>query len=346
MLAQIRKSPFAVAAAILVSAFATDSARADSVSAVSGKSCSIAGSEVRDAAKAEGKRFSVVIEGPDGKDVPDVILIPGLSTPRDVWDQTVTTLAGCYRIHTIQIRGFGDDAGINAQGPLLEPFVKELADYIDDEIVDKGRKKPVIVGHSLGGLSALMIGARNPNVTGGIFVVDALPFIGTLFNPTATVDSTRPQAETMAAMMRSSYGKAQPEPKDADPGANSMAGYYSNSVAGRTAVARWMRVSDPRVSAQALYDDMTTDMRKELPNIKAPIGLLYAQDDSAMTVEAAQQAFVPQYAGTPVFEARMISGSRHFIMLDQPEAFVSALEGFLTTLFDYSKDGAPLKPLP
>lgn len=146
MFAQIRKSPFAVASAIFISVFTVDSANADSVAAAiadTGKSCSIADTGVRDAAKAEGKRFSVVIEGPDGKDVHDVILIPGLSTPRDVWDRTVTGLARCYRIHTVQIRGFGDDAGINADGPILEPFVKELADYIDDEIIDRGRGKPV-----------------------------------------------------------------------------------------------------------------------------------------------------------------------------------------------------------
>jgi pimeloyl-ACP methyl ester carboxylesterase len=342
MLAHIRKSPFAVAAAIFVSSFAASSASANSVSKDSGKSCSIADAGVRDGAKADGKRFSVMIEGPDAKDVHDIILIPGLSTPRDVWDRTVTGLAGCYRIHTVQIRGFGDDAGINAEGPLLEPFVKELADYIDDEITGKGRGKPVIVGHSLGGLSAIMIGARHPDLPSGIFVVDALPFIGTLFNPAATVETVRPQAVAMAAMMRGSYGKAQPEPKDADPGANSMAGFYSNSGAGRTAVARWTRTSDPRVTAQALYDDMTTDMRSELPTIKAPLGLLYAQDDSAVTPEAAEKTFVPQYAGTPVFDARMVSGSRHFIMLDQPEKFAEELESFLTTIFS----SGPLKPLP
>jgi pimeloyl-ACP methyl ester carboxylesterase len=278
------------------------------------------------ASKMEGKRFTVVVEG----EGPDVILIPGLSTPRDVWAGTVAALSRCYRFHVVQIRGFGDDAGINATGPLLDPFVFELADYIDDEIIDKGRAKPAIIGHSLGGLSALMIGARHPKVVGRIMVVDALPFIGTLFNPAATVESVKPQAEAMAAVMRAQYGKPVQNPKDSDPGAQSMAGFYSNSVSGRTAVARWMQGSDPRVAAQGFYDDMTTDMRSELPKISAPVGLLYAQDDSVMTSEAAQKVFVPQYGGTPVFEARMVSGSRHFIMLDQPEKFVEELEAFLT----------------
>ena len=70
---------------------------------------------------------------------PDVVLIPGLSTSRSVWDGTVKALDGKYRLHLVQIRGFGDDAGVNSEGPVLEPFVAELADYIDDEITNKGR---------------------------------------------------------------------------------------------------------------------------------------------------------------------------------------------------------------
>ena len=282
--------------------------------------------ESRDAAMKMGKRFTVHIEG----NGPDVILIPGLSTPREVWKETIDAFAGCYTMHTVQLRGFGDDPGINAEGPILDQFALELADYIDDEIVNKGRPAPAIVGHSLGGLSALMIGARYPDLAGKIMVVDAVPFIGTIFNPAATVEMVKPQAEAMAAGMRATYGKPQASvDENADPGTNSQAGFWSNSLAGRKAVAQWSRRSDPRVVAQAFYDDMTTDMRGGLPKITAPVTLLYAQDDSAMTAEAATKAFVPQYAGTPKFEAKMISGSRHFIMLDQPDKFGAALTEFL-----------------
>jgi pimeloyl-ACP methyl ester carboxylesterase len=310
-------------------------------------SCAIDTNAPRDAARYDGKRFTVQIEGRG----PDLILIPGLSTPGAVWDDAVTKLAKCYTVHVVSIRGFGDqeiaetagpgqeiaarvrpgpdeNADINASGPMLEPFVDELAAYIKKEIA--GPVRPAIAGHSLGGLSALMIGARYPDLVGKIMVVDAVPFIGTIFNPAATVDLVKPQAEAMAAGMRATYGKPQVSmDENADPGANSQAGFWSNSLAGRKAVARWSSRSDPRVVAQAFYDDMTTDMRRDLSKITAAVTLLYAQDDSAMTAEAATKAFVPQYAGTPKFEAKMISGSRHFIMLDQPEKFGEAIAEFL-----------------
>jgi pimeloyl-ACP methyl ester carboxylesterase len=144
-----------------------------------------------DAAKAikverttyEGKRFSVHIEGPSKGDVDDVILIPGLASPRDVWNTTLAAKRGCKRIHVLQIRGFGDDAQINADGPVLDPFIEELADYITQHIVAKTGKKPAIIGHSMGGLSSLIVAARYPDRVGKVMVVDSLPFIGTLFNP-------------------------------------------------------------------------------------------------------------------------------------------------------------------
>jgi pimeloyl-ACP methyl ester carboxylesterase len=321
----------------------------------------------RAAAMAEGKRFTVQIEG----DGPDIILIPGLASSRAVWEATVASLAGCYRVHSVQVRGFGDqplaaaytddvgeavdasadadeavaveageavnarepvDASINASGPMLDPFVRELADYIDDEILNKDLPAPAIIGHSLGGLSALMIGARYPKAAGKIMVVDALPFIGTLFNPAATVESERPRAEAMASATRADYSGVPKPEVNADPGANSQAGFWSNSEKGRILVANMSAASDQRVVAQALYDDMQTDMRPQLPKISAPVTLLYAQDDSVMPPAMAKAVFEGQYAGTANFTPVMISGSRHFIMLDQPEKFHLALRGFLANI--------------
>ena len=273
----------------------------------------------------EGKHITVLVEG----DGPDVVLIPGLSSPRAVWNTTAERLKGQYRLHRVQIRGFGDAAGVNAEGPVLDPMMREVADYIDDCITDQGRAAPAIIGHSMGGLTGLMIAARLPQEVGKLMIVDALPFIGTLFNPAATVDSEKPQAEQMAAMMRAQYGQPAPTGPVSDPGPVSMVGGMSNQLAGRIAILGWMRAADARVTAQVFRDVMTTDMRGELAAVTAPMTLLYAQDDSLMPAERAKAAFEPQYVGVAKFTAQMVPGSRHFIMLDQPEAFAKAVDGFL-----------------
>ncbi|WP_260580521.1 alpha/beta fold hydrolase [Sphingopyxis sp. PET50] len=110
----------------------------------------------------EGERITILVEG----EGPDVVLIPGLSSPRAVWDTTAERLKGRYRLHRVQIRGFGDDAGANAEGPVLEPMMREVAGYIDECITDAGRPAPAIIGHSMGGLTGLMIAARAPGEVG------------------------------------------------------------------------------------------------------------------------------------------------------------------------------------
>src|SRR3546814_9346542 len=98
-------------------------------------------------------------------------------------------------------------------------MMQEVADYMEYSITDAGRPAPAVVGHSLGGLTWLMIAARAPQEVGKLMVVDAVPFIGTIFVPGATVEMMRPQAEVMAAAMRAQYGKPKPAGPVADPGA-------------------------------------------------------------------------------------------------------------------------------
>jgi pimeloyl-ACP methyl ester carboxylesterase len=274
------------------------------------------------------ERFTVEVTGTG----PDVILIPGLSTPRDVWADTVAALAGCYRVHSVQIRGFGDDAGINAGGPVLEPFIAEMADYIDDQIVEKGRPAPAIIGHSLGGLAALMIGARSPKVAGRIMVVDALPFFGTIIGA-HDVAAARPQVTAMAMAIRARYRADAPPPAlidcDDPAKASGIQSIWSITPRGRCLVENWGRQSDPRVSAQALLDDATTDMRGELGNIAAPVTLLFAQDNSVMPEAMMRDLYSAQYAGTPNLTPVMIRGSYHFIMIDQPALLNAQVVRFL-----------------
>ena len=260
---------------------------------------------------------------------PDVILIPGLSTPRAVWEATAARLKTEYRLHIVQIRGFGDDAGPNAAGPVLPVAAQDVRGFIEDCIVGQDRPAPAIIGHSMGGLTGLMVAAEAPDRVGKLMIVDAVPYVATIFFPDATVASMKMRAGEMAGFIRAGHGKSWHTGPVTDPGENSPLGRMSNNAAGRIQVAGWTRQSDMRVAAQLFYDGMTTDMRPALPKVSAPVTLLYAQDDSAMPAERATATFEPQYAGTPHFKAQMVTGSRHFIMLDQPEVFAKAVDDFL-----------------
>lgn len=277
------------------------------------------------AANAAPTRFSVVTVGTG----PDVILIPGLSSPRAVWAVTADQLKATHRVHLVQLKGFGEAAGPNASGPVLQPFVDELAAYITaNKLV-----RPAVVGHSMGGLAALMVEADHPGLTGKLLVVDALPFIGPLFGA-ATVEAVRPMADQMRAMLIANAAKTPPDFTAPDcpatlPAPAAPRGTMTNSGQGACLVRYGAMASDLRVVAQAMHDDMVTDLTPRLIAIKAPVTMLYPQDDRLLTAAAAAKIYGDAYAGLPSAKLVPITGSYHFIMQDQPTRFATELEAFL-----------------
>ncbi|MCG6119562.1 MAG: alpha/beta hydrolase [Blastomonas sp.] len=265
-------------------------------------------------APVERTRLTVTVVGSG----PDVILIPGLASPRAVWDETVATLQGRYRLHLVQIRGFGDDAGPNASGPVLEPFVEDLAGYIRES----GLKKPAVIGHSMGGLTAAIIAARHPDLLGRVLIEDSLPFIGLIFSPQATVDAVRPQAD---ALLKAALA-AGPQPQNP---ADQTLATMSATQEGRSQVMKWSAGADYRVTAQLFHDVLLTDIRPDLAKIVAPVTVLYPYDPVVGPVDYVDALYRNAYQGLGGVTLKRIDASRHFIKLDQPERFAAAVESFL-----------------
>ncbi len=255
-----------------------------------------------------------------GKGAP-VILVPGLSSPRAVWDGVVPTLARSHRVYVVQVNGFGgDDPRANLSAGILDGIVGDLHTLIAQSKLSK----PAIVGHSMGGLVALMLAKAHPEDVGKLMIVDSLPYIGEIFAPGATVAALEPQAKAMRAGMAAAYGKP------ANSAANAaLAARMALKPASRATVADWAAKADARVSAQAMYEDLTTDLRPDMASIAAPITLVYPWNAAAPTMPAADALYRKAYAAAPHMTFVDIGDAAHFVMLDQPAAFQAALDAFL-----------------
>jgi len=260
-------------------------------------------------------RFTVDVRG----DGPDVILIPGLGSSREVWAAQADALAATHRLHLVQINGFaGQPVGAPA-GQVIEPVVEELAQYI--EAFTTG--EPAIIGHSMGGLTGLMLARRHPERVGRLMIVDSLPFFSAMFSPMATAEGVEPQARGMrdqiAALDDAAFAAQQ----------NMGVGRLVKTEARRAEVVGWSVASDRATFAQAMYEVMTTDMRGEVANVQTPITVVYAYD-AAMGPEAMVDGlYRGQYAPAPNVNFVRVDGSYHFIMFDQPAAFQAAVTEFL-----------------
>jgi pimeloyl-ACP methyl ester carboxylesterase len=264
-------------------------------------------------------RFTVVDAGTVGK--PDVVLIPGLSSSRAVWDAESKLLAPNYRLHLVQVDGFaGVPAGVNSTGPMLPGIVEELHEYIAAAGIH-----PVVVGHSLGGLLAMMLADKYPGDVRKLVIVDTLPFYAVLFNPDATVEATKPYVDVMRKQMMAvpadQYAAMQ----------STIAAQLVKDPEGQKLVAASSGTSDRAVVVEAMAEDMQTDLRADVAKIQTPTLVLYEYDPTLQQPDPnAYEALVKAgYAPMPHVTLVRVDGSRHFIMYDQPAKFDAALEGFL-----------------
>jgi pimeloyl-ACP methyl ester carboxylesterase len=253
-----------------------------------------------------------------GKGSP-VILIPGLSSPRAVWDDVAPVLARTHRVYLVQVNGFGGDApGRNLQSGILDGVVADLDRFVTEQRI----AHPAIVGHSMGGLVALMWAKAHPDHVARAMIVDALPYAGEIFSPGATVKMMAPQAAVMRDQMAASYGKP------ADPAiAEATASGLALHPASRSKVRAWVVAADPRVAGQALYEALTTDLRPDIARISVPLTIVYPWS-GALPRARADAVYRGAYAKAAHATFVPIGDAAHFVMLDQAANFTAALQAF------------------
>jgi pimeloyl-ACP methyl ester carboxylesterase len=278
-------------------------------------------------------RIHVRVDGDmDGR---DIILIPGLSSSPEIWQETVDHLTAQdgvgWRVHRIHVQGFaGAPAEGNAQdavapgatpGLVAAPVAEEIARYIRENNLPK----PAVVGHSMGGTIGLMLAARHPELVGRLMVVDMVPFMGAMFGPPGTT------AESVAPIADQIYAAQANSPREAYVAQATTAINGMINTEGRRAEAlEDMRESDQKVSAAAFRELVTTDLRPELSRITAPTEAVYVKfNDARMTNEVTDMIYRTSYANLPNVTLKRIDDSAHFIMFDQPQAFRAELDDFL-----------------
>ena len=260
------------------------------------------------------ERITIVTRG----EGPDIILVPGLASHRNVWAGVADSLDDRYRLHLVQVNGFaGLDPADNADGPVSAPVAEELARYIDETALEQ----PAVIGHSMGGSIAMMLAARHPESVGRVMVVDMFPYLGTVFAPGATAEEMRQQADTFRAQILADS-------------AGSPTGVLEQMFAGMTRIdsmkpmlMEGLRGTDRQTAANAMHELFLVDLRPELANITAPMSVLYAPpQDASVPDEQLDRAVRESFANVPHARIVRVDDSAHFIFFDQPGQFVAEVD--------------------
>lgn len=265
-------------------------------------------------------RLSVEVVGSG----PDVVLIPGFASSREVWRVEADRLKATHRVHLVQLAGFAGEPWSHGDGPFVQPMTDELARYVREA----GLERPTVVGHSMGGMTAVLLAQQHPELVGRVMSVDSLPFFSALFGPQVTVETARPFADQAAAGMLSA--------DDAGFRAGQVQGApgLAKDPATQAAMVEWSMASDRRALASAIREVMTTDLRPGLAAMTTPVWAVYAADaDGGAPAAMADGLWGREYASLPGVRLIRVDGSRHFIMADQPARFAELMDQLLASPF-------------
>jgi pimeloyl-ACP methyl ester carboxylesterase len=248
-----------------------------------------------------------------------LVLIHGLATTRAIWSTVAPALARSCRVVTLDVPGFGQSE------PTGRDFrLEAVADRIARGLTGRGVPTPFdLVGHSLGAGIALTLAATRPRLVRRLVLVAPAGLIGV---PTvasrvlaATAEPVLAARRVLAPLVDLPWGRRLLLATVAADGAR-----ISPTEARQLLKAS----STARRTGAALSTIMSTDMRPLLAETTVPLGVIWGAGDRTVPVWAARLV----REARPDADVVVLQRAGHVVMVERPEAFVSALEGLLARL--------------
>ena len=244
-----------------------------------------------------------------------IILLSGFATDGDeAWKETVEQLSKTHECHVVNYAGF---AGMK---PVEFPWLPKIVSSIENYILDKILKNPVIIGHSLGGTLGINLAANQNLKISKLLIVDALPATGALMMPDFKPENFQynsPYNDQMLLMDENAF----------DQMAKSMAAGMTSNLEGQQQIFKWMKSTDRKTYVYGYTDYLKFDVRDSLKNIKIPVTILGA--GKPYGEEKARANYANQYKNLNEYNLIMNPDSAHFMMMDQPEWFMNQVLAFL-----------------
>ncbi|WP_343698202.1 alpha/beta hydrolase [Flavobacterium sp.] len=246
-----------------------------------------------------------------GKGKQSIIFIPGFASSGDVWNETKAAFEKDFTCYTLTMAGF---AGVKPQpNPSFENWKTEIANYIKDNKIEK----PVLIGHSMGGGLALAIASDYPDLIGKIVVVDALPCLAALSDPSFKSKENNDCSATVNQMT------AMNETQFYDMQKQMMPRLLQDSSKLET-VVNWSVKSDRTTFGQMYCDFFNVDLRERIAAIKCPSLILL--ESYFINLKPAIEG---QYKNLKTSNFQYANKGLHFIMYDDKDWYLAQLNTFL-----------------
>ena len=247
-----------------------------------------------------------------------IVLLHGNSANAWWWQPLADAMrATDFRLLALDQRGHGDSEWVRppAYGPL--EYAHDLARFI----AQYAPPRPFVVGHSMGGISALTFAAEYPGAARAIVAIDAAVTSNDRRNHylrrlRGLPVINYPDRETALARFRLM-------PKEGEIAPATLRTIAEKSL-GRTSEGRWTMKFD----RDSFLGSDGIDVLVAIKTIRDPLLLIRAEHSRIMTAEGAARAV----ASNPNAALVTIAGTHHHVILEQPATVARTVEEFIASV--------------
>ncbi len=234
-----------------------------------------------------------------------VVFLHGFACTGRDWEPTANALSDRYHTVILDFRGHDRSNNVSDGNSLAL-----LADDLQALLGHLNLARPVLVGHSMGGMVALEYALRHPGNLRALVLAEAFPHL-------ATVSAV--------------FGP--PEDPINDPYGYGSVIDHQTPPSVIEQVRRQMSAGVSRLPDSLFQSLLDFDAHRRLNSLSLPVLLLvggrrtFQPDDGPVLVERLGYGLMPR------LQLALID-SHHFVMLEQPEITIALIRAFLGTLGD------------
>ncbi len=251
-----------------------------------------------------------------GGNKPPLVLAHGITDDGLCWLRLAEEFAQDYDVIMVDARGHGKSEAPST-GYALQDLVIDLAELVQGLKLNK----PILMGHSMGAITVLMLAGFYPDLPGVILLEDPPPFWMPVTQVENNTQTTNPLQEWIVSLKRQTYAEL-------------MAAARSNSTWPEIEFEPWVnskhRMSPLVANMPLVNGSVSVDFVEVMSKVICPALLLTAdQKRGAISGEKdvdQLQEWIKQ------LKTEHIEGAGHNIRREQYEAVVGAVRKFLANL--------------
>src|SRR4030088_317309 len=241
---------------------------------------------------------------------PPLVFLHGIGGAARAWRGQLEFFADRYRAIAWDMPGY------SASAPLPAVSIAALARALQDFLQQAGATKPILVGHSIGGMIVQQLLANNPGIAGAVVLAQTSPAFG------------KPDGDWQQSFIAARLG-----PLDRGETLVSLAPSLVRELVGDHPDIRGMELARDCMAAvpEATYRAtmlalMGFDLRGALKDIAVPTLVLSGSKDN----NASAPMMAKMASFIPIAKYVELDGVGHLANLERPGAFNVAVDSFLT----------------